>query len=176
MRKITKIIWHCSATREGQDVSTEAIRRMHKTERGWSDIGYHFVIELDGVAHTGRDLERPGAHTQGHNEESIGICYVGGVERDGKTPKDTRTPEQRAELYRLTEELLERFPVATVHGHREFAAKACPSFDVQKDWAAHVASRGGVQLSPDITPGLKPEDMRDEDYEPTDIDAGDLEL
>jgi N-acetylmuramoyl-L-alanine amidase len=162
MRPINKIIWHCSATKEGQAVSVETIRRWH-LDRGFSDIGYHFVIGLDGVVRTGRPLEKAGAHAEGHNANSIGICYIGGVASDGKTPKDTRTPDQRAALYALTEDLLHRFPEATVHGHREFAAKACPSFDVQKDWASYLASKGG--LSPDITPGLLPEDMRDEDFD-----------
>lgn len=167
MRTITQIIWHCSATREGQDVKLEAIRRMHTQERGWSDVGYHFVIELDGTIREGRPLMRPGAHVSGRNEKSIGICYIGGCDpvrvlpNGQPAPKDTRTPEQKAALYQLTDRLLEQFPNATVHGHREFAAKACPSFDVQKDWQAYKASG----LSPWITPGLKPEDMRDEDFE-----------
>jgi len=137
---------------------------MHKAARGWSDIGYHYVIELDGVVRDGRPLERPGAHVEGYNKNSVGICYIGGLATDGKTPKDTRTPAQKAALYALTVQLLSRFPEATVHGHREFAAKACPSFDVQRDWAAHLASKD-TGLSPDITPGLSPADMRDEDFD-----------
>ncbi len=141
MRPITKIIWHCSATKEGQAVSVETIRRWHR-DRGWSDIGYHFIVGIDGVVRDGRPLEKAGAHTKSHNDTSIGICYIGGVERDGKTPNDTRTPEQRAALYALTESLLRRFPGATVHGHNEFAAKACPSFDVQQDWPEYLRRRG----------------------------------
>ena len=133
VRQITKIILHCSATREGQDVSVETIRKWH-LNRGWSDIGYHYVIYLDGSIHEGRPVNRGGAHTKGYNSKSIGICYIGGVEKDGKTPKDTRTPEQDTALTNLITALLEMYPTATLHGHNEFANKACPSFDVQKEY------------------------------------------
>ena len=133
VRQITKIILHCSATREGQDVSVETIRKWH-LNRGWSDIGYHYVIYLDGSIHEGRPVNRSGAHTKGYNSKSIGICYTGGVEKDGKTPKDTRTPEQDTALTNLITALLEMYPTATLHGHNEFANKACPSFDVQKEY------------------------------------------
>ena len=133
VRQITKIILHCSATREGQDVSVETIRKWH-LNRGWSDVGYHYVIYLDGSIHEGRPVNRSGAHTKGYNSKSIGICYTGGVEKDGKTPKDTRTPEQDTALTNLITALLEMYPTATLHGHNEFANKACPSFDVQKEY------------------------------------------
>ena len=137
MRDITKIIIHCAATREGQNVKTSTIRKWHTAPapkgRGWSDIGYHYVIELDGKVVEGRPLERRGAHTKGQNTCSIGICYVGGVDEDLK-PKDTRTPEQKEAMYQLIAELQEQFPKAKLHGHNEFANKACPSFDVQTEF------------------------------------------
>jgi N-acetylmuramoyl-L-alanine amidase len=83
MRNIEKIIVHCAATREGQHIKTDTIRNWH-LKRGWSDIGYHYVIELDGTIGIGRPIERSGAHTKGLNSNSIGVCYVGGVETDGK--------------------------------------------------------------------------------------------
>lgn len=136
-RKIEKIILHCSATREGQWIKTETIKRWHTEGRGWSDIGYHFVIHLDGSVDVGRPLDRSGAHTKGYNRTSIGICYIGGVEAtrtNGKyKAKDTRTPEQKSALRGLVWHLLQVYPDATVHGHNEFAAKACPSFDVQAE-------------------------------------------
>ena len=132
-RKIDKIIIHCSATREGQHIDVDTIRDWHVNGRGWSDVGYHYIIYLDGTVHPGRPVERSGAHTKGQNANSIGICYIGGVETDGKTPKDTRTPEQKAALDNLVFVLTDLFP-ATVHGHREFANKACPSFDVQAEY------------------------------------------
>lgn len=131
MRKIDKIIIHCSATPEGRDVSTDTIRKWH-LKRGWSDIGYHYVIELDGRIVVGRPLERIGAHTKGKNTGSIGVCYVGGVDADMK-PKDTRTKAQRDALHSLLFTLTENFAGVTIHGHNEFAAKACPSFDVQTE-------------------------------------------
>ena len=133
MRPIDKIILHCAATKEGHNIKTETIKSWHVKGRGWSDIGYHFVIELDGSVKTGRPIERIGAHVQGHNTGSIGVCYVGGIDAD-KKPKDTRTEAQRAAMDELISSLLEQYPGATVHGHNEFSAKACPSFDVQKEY------------------------------------------
>jgi len=133
MRPIDKIILHCAATKEGHNIKTETIKSWHVKSRGWSDIGYHFVIELDGSVKTGRPIERIGAHVQGHNTGSIGVCYVGGVDAD-KKPKDTRTEAQRDAMDELISSLLEQYPGATVHGHNEFSAKACPSFDVQKEY------------------------------------------
>lgn len=131
MRKINRIIIHCSATPEGRDVSVDDIRRMHVKENGWADIGYHYVITIDGVIHAGRPIELPGAHCRGCNATSIGICYIGGVARDGISPRDTRTPAQREALVSLVRQLRSMFPDASVHGHNEFAAKDCPSFNVQ---------------------------------------------
>ena len=132
MRKITKIIVHCSATLEGRDYTVADIDRWHK-QRGWKGIGYHYVIYRDGSIHTGRKIEEIGAHCTGQNADSIGICYIGGVATDGKTPKDTRTPAQKAALRSLINELKAKFPGITVHGHREFADKACPCFDVKTE-------------------------------------------
>lgn len=137
MRKIDKIIIHCAATPEGKDFTVQQIRQWHTAPKpkgnGWRDIGYHFVIYRDGSVHVGRPIEQSGAHTSGHNAHSIGICYIGGCAADGKTPKDTRTEAQKAALVRLVRELRSQFPGATVHGHNEFAAKACPSFNVQNE-------------------------------------------
>lgn len=134
MRKINKIIVHCSATPEGQDVKTETIRDWHVNGNHWNDIGYHYVIELDGSIHKGRDENIIGAHCAGHNIYSIGVCYVGGVAKDGKTPKDTRTETQKQSLLELLKSLKVKYPNATIHGHREFAAKACPSFDAKYEY------------------------------------------
>lgn len=139
MREINKIIIHCSATPEGKHFTVENIRRWHtlpvsKGGRGWSDIGYHYVIYLDGTVHNGRPVEKIGAHCAGQNAKSIGICYIGGIASDAKTPKDTRTEAQKRALRQLVETLRKKYPKATVHGHREFAAKACPCFDVKKEF------------------------------------------
>lgn len=132
MRKITKIIIHCSATPEGSDYTVADIDRWHK-QRGWKGIGYHYVIYRDGSVHPGRPVEQIGAHCTGHNANSIGICYIGGLAADNKTPKDTRTPAQIQALRDLVGELKKKYPNATIHGHREFANKACPCFDVNTD-------------------------------------------
>lgn len=137
MRKINKIILHCAATPEGKDYTVSQIRAWHTTPKpkgnGWNDIGYHFVIYRDGSVHPGRPVEQQGAHCTGYNANSIGVCYIGGCAADGKTPKDTRTAAQKDALEALVRQLLKQYPGATVHGHNEFAAKACPSFDV-KAW------------------------------------------
>jgi N-acetylmuramoyl-L-alanine amidase len=131
---VSKIIVHCSATREGDDsINAEVIDRWHKA-RGWKGIGYHFVILLDGKIETGRMINKCGAHTKGYNCSSIGVCYIGGVEKDGKTPKDTRTPEQIASMLELLRVLRKMYPDAKIHSHRDFAAKACPSFDATSEY------------------------------------------
>jgi len=131
MRDINKIILHCSATREGQDISTETIRGWHVNERGWSDIGYHYVVLLDGTVDKARPVERQGAHVRGHNKGSIGICYIGGCDAD-MNPKDTRTDLQKESLTELISYLMDSYEDATLHGHNEFSSKACPSFNVQE--------------------------------------------
>lgn len=133
-RKITEIIVHCSATSEGRNFTTEDITRWHKAQ-GWVTIGYHYVVHLDGSVHAGRSMDLAGAHCYGHNKESIGVCYIGGLAADGRTPKDTRTPEQRAALRKLLADLRAKFPKARIYGHRDFAAKACPCFDAKAEYA-----------------------------------------
>jgi len=139
MKDIEKIIVHCSATREGDEsINAEVIDRWHK-KRGWKGIGYHFVILIDGSIETGRMINKCGAHTKGMNCKSIGVCYIGGVESErndkGKySAKDTRTPEQIATLLELLRLLKKIYPDAKIHGHRDFAAKACPSFDATDEY------------------------------------------
>lgn len=128
MRTINEIIVHCSATPEGKDVSIETIDAWHR-KRGFKMIGYNYVIYRDGTTHCGRPLYMAGAHCKNHNAHSIGICYIGGLDKDGKMPKDTRTAAQKAALVLLLRVLHAQHPKATLHGHREFANKACPSFD-----------------------------------------------
>lgn len=137
MRTIKEIIIHCSATAEGRNVTTEQIRHMHtapvsKGGRGWNDIGYHYVIELDGSVHIGRPESVIGAHCKGHNSNSLGVCYVGGLAADGKTQKDTRTVAQYDAMTKLLRQLKQKYPQASIYGHREFANKSCPCFDVKK--------------------------------------------
>ena len=140
-RNITKIIVHCSATPEGEDFTVDDIRKWH-LDRGFSDIGYHYVIYRDGTIAKGRDEKIAGAHCTGQNTCSIGICYIGGNiprEEDPKNwsskPKDTRTEAQNQSLLKLLKELKGRYPQAVVYGHRDFESKACPSFDAKKEYS-----------------------------------------
>ena len=129
MRKITEIIIHCSATPQGVDYTVADIDRWHR-QRGFNKIGYHYVIYRDGSIHPGRPVEEIGAHCRGHNANSIGVCYIGGLDADTFEPCDTRTPQQRQALRELISHLQQQYPEATVHGHNEFADKACPCFRV----------------------------------------------
>lgn len=142
MRKINLIVFHCSATLEGKPFTVKDIRQMH-VRQGWSDIGYHWVIELDGSIRRGRPEEIAGSHVKGHNANSIGVCYIGGIGANGKG-KDTRTPEQKKAMSKLLDELLARYPGSKVTGHRDLSPdkdgdgvverhewlKECPCFDV----------------------------------------------
>lgn len=138
MRPITEIIIHCSATKEGANFKAADIRRWHTTPppkgNGWKDIGYHYVVDLDGTIEPGRPLDQNGAHTSGHNTNTIGICYVGGCDATGQA-KDTRTAAQKAAIENLVKALKTCFPTITkVRGHRDYAAKACPSFDARTEY------------------------------------------
>jgi len=134
VRDIKRIILHCTATEEGQHVTVDDVRRWHtmpkeKGGRGWRDIGYHYLIYIDGTIMQGRPLHLQGAHVRGHNADSIGIAYVGGLYDD--EPSDTMTSMQELAWLRLVSGLRTVFgDHLTVHGHNEFANKACPSFTV----------------------------------------------
>lgn len=133
-RQIDYIVVHVSATREGQAFDVSDIRAWHKN-RGWEDVGYHYVIKIDGEVQVGRPEWKVGAHVAGHNSNSIGICLIGGLDAWGN-PKDTRTAAQTAALIKLIRDLLKRYPGARVLGHRDFpgVTKACPCFDVIPWW------------------------------------------
>lgn len=133
MRNIDQIIIHCSATPAGHEVSVAEIDAWHRAA-GYTRIGYHYVIHLDGTISAGRPEEEIGAHCRGHNAHSIGICYIGGCDTDMR-PADTRTPQQRRALAGLIDRLRSRYPNASVHGHCEFSSKACPCFDVRAEFA-----------------------------------------
>lgn len=134
-RIIKEIIVHCSATPEGKDFTVLDIKKWH-LERGFSDIGYHYVIYRDGSINKGRDESKIGAHCTGHNSYSIGVCYVGGVAKDGKTAKDTRTDAQKKSLLSLLRNLKMKYTQASIHSHRDYAQKACPSFDATKEYSS----------------------------------------
>ena len=130
-RTINEIILHCSATPEGKDYSVDTIRKWH-LQRGFSNIGYHYVIYRDGSIHSGRDVNISGAHCTNHNSKSIGVCYIGGLDFTGKNAKDTRTEEQKKSLVNLVKQLMSiyKLSISNVHCHNEYANKACPSFKI----------------------------------------------
>lgn len=130
MRPLKRIILHCTATPEGKHFDVATIRRWHVKDRGWKDIGYHYVIYIDGSVHEGRPIEKAGAHTSGHNADSIGIVYVGGCDAKMKA-KDTLNEAQETAMVNLIKALREEHGELSLHGHNEFAAKACPSFKVK---------------------------------------------
>lgn len=153
MKTIDAIIIHCSATRVGQDLRAKDIDRMHK-QRGFNQIGYNFVIDLDGLVENGRPLSLDGAHcntkgfsAESYNKHSIGICYIGGLDVNGN-PEDTRTDAQKAALRELVAKLCKEYPIVEVLGHRDTSPdlngngevesteyiKACPCFDVQSEF------------------------------------------
>lgn len=133
-RNITEIIVHCSATPEGKDYTVNDIRKWHKAQ-GWSDIGYHWVVYRNGSIHAGRDESIVGAHCSGHNTNSIGVCYIGGMDSNNKKPKDTRTEAQKEGLIKILKELKVKYPKAKIYGHRDFTnMKACPSFDAKSEY------------------------------------------
>ena len=130
--KPTEIILHCSATIEGEDFKASDIDQWHR-QRGFIKIGYHYVIDLDGTVEKGREDNEVGAHCINHNSKAIGICYVGGLDTDGKTPKDTRTLQQKLALYELVDKLMSEnnITIENVFGHYQFDNKACPCFKIE---------------------------------------------
>ena len=137
MRPIEEIIVHCSATEAGRDIKAAEIRRWHIESNGWKDIGYHYVIDIDGTIEVGRPIDQAGAHTTNHNKTTIGICYVGGL-WNGK-PKDTRTLKQQAAMVQLIRSLKVCFPsIKKVSGHRDYANKACPCFDAGAAYSQYI--------------------------------------
>lgn len=133
LRKQTNyLVVHCSATTSTMNIGAKEIRQWHR-EKGWIDIGYHFVIRRDGTIEIGRPENTVGAHVENHNSNSIGICLVGGIDSKGKA-ENNFTPAQFAALAAKLRELKVKYPGVTVQGHRDFAGvkKDCPSFDTRK--------------------------------------------
>lgn len=140
MRNINQIIVHCSATPPSQMVSADDIRRWHK-DKGWSDIGYHYVIRRNGEIESGRDISKIGAHAKGHNSASIGICLIGGINENGKADDNYRIIQYQS-LKTLIHILQITFPIDSIVGHRDLPKvnKDCPCFDVQS-WLKYENER-----------------------------------
>lgn len=145
-RTITDIVIHCTATKVGKDLTADDLRKMHKA-KGWSDIGYHYVVRMDGTVENGRDIDIIGAHVSGYNSHSIGVVYVGGLGANGKA-RDTRTENQKAALLNLLYDLKKIYPNAKISGHRDFSPdkngngtiepfewiKQCPCFNAIEEY------------------------------------------
>lgn len=127
-----RIIWHCTATPEGREVTYDDLWQWHVVQNGWSHIGYHYLIQLDGTVVPCRPEHLVGAGVSGENHDSVHITYAGGLAKDGATAKDTRTPAQKRAMDDLTRDLARKYGLnaGDIHGHNEYAAKACPSFNV----------------------------------------------
>ena len=152
--KIDAVVVHCSATPEGKFFDMRDINRMH-VQRGFQCIGYNYVVLLDGTVQIGRSLLIPGAHcnTKGvsgvsYNRHSIGVCYIGGLDKAGKA-KDTRTPQQKKALRKLIAKLVKDYPIKEIIGHRDASPdlngngvvepfewiKQCPCFDAKSEYS-----------------------------------------
>jgi N-acetylmuramoyl-L-alanine amidase len=161
MRKITEIIVHCTATRPdwwaGKRTSDKVreIKRWHVQDRGWSDIGYHFLIDRDGTVAKGRDMARDGAHVQGKNKGTIGISLFGG-HGSAETDQfgDHFTPEQDVALRNLIGDLQKQFGLVPVSGHNQYAAKACPGFNAPAWFARKPAPRPAAPAVAPSRPGM----------------------
>lgn len=137
MRPIDEIIVHCSDTEAGKDFKADDIRRWHIKGNGWKDIGYHFVIDIDGTVECGRPVSMVGAHCADHNATTIGICYVGG--KDHGEHADTRTDAQKRSLQSLIAVLKSCFPaISKVSGHKDYAKRDCPCFDAKSEYNSLV--------------------------------------
>lgn len=138
LSKVNEIIIHCSDTEAHVPLSRDDFVKWHVNERRFSDIGYHFIIQPDGSIIQGRSLKFVGAHCQGHNLHSIGICYVGG--RLYGQYADTRTLLQKSTFIQLIKDLCNLFPIVKISGHRDYAHRACPCFDASKEYS-HLIKR-----------------------------------
>lgn len=153
MRKINELIWHCTATPEGREVSVAEIDAWHKA-RGWTGIGYHKVVHLDGSVSSGRPESRVGAHVAGRNSGTLGYVYVGGMSKDMKKAKDTRTAAQKRTMERLSREAVEKYGLTAISGHSDYANKACPCFPARAEYRhlLHLP-KDGMPLSDPVKEG-----------------------
>ena len=130
MRKINALVVHCAYTPPSMDIGAAEIRGWHVNDNGWSDIGYHYVIRRDGTVEHGRPVATAGAHVRGHNEDTIGICLIGGKSPGGK-PEFNYTQRQMHALSDLLCDLRRKHSVDIIKGHRDYdTGKECPCFNV----------------------------------------------
>ena len=139
MRTIKRHIIHASATPNKMDIGAKEIDRWHR-EKGWAEIGYHYIIRRNGVVEAGRPVSKIGAHVAGHNKDSIGTCLIG-----AGLSLDDFTAAQKASLRRVDAQIKTEFKGVTTHGHREYANKSCPGFDIKDfPWEEPQLQKQGV--------------------------------
>ena len=150
MRQINRIVIHCSATKSTQTFTAEQVKQSH-LQRGFKTWGYHFYIRTSGTVNEMRPLSELGAHAKGFNANSIGICYEGGLDPSGKAV-DTRTDVQKSSMHKLVKDLVSRFAIKNIDGHRDLSPdlngngiiepnewiKMCPCFDVHKEFNCYL--------------------------------------
>jgi len=139
LSRIDFLVVHCAATRPSQDIGVADIRKWH-LQRGFFDVGYHYVIRRDGTVEVGRPETQPGAHATNFNGRSLAVCLAGGVsEKNVNVAEDNFTPQQKAALRALLRRLHAKYPKAEILGHRDLpnVRKDCPSFDVRAWLAAN---------------------------------------
>ncbi len=132
MRPVNLIVLHCSATRDNQPYTAEQLDADHRA-RGFACAGYHYYVLRSGEVIEMRPLGMVPAHVTGYNRHSIGICYEGGLNTQGKVA-DTRTAKQKAAILSILKQLATRFPQCRICGHCDLAAKSCPCFDASKEY------------------------------------------
>ena len=134
-REIKYIVVHCSATNPAYDFNAKDIDSWHR-KKGWNEIGYNYVVKLDGTIEEGRDVNKIPAQVEGYNANAIGFVYIGGI-NSNQLAKDTRTAAQKASMKALVKSLKVLYPKAKVQGHRDFpkVKKACPCFDAIPEYS-----------------------------------------
>jgi N-acetylmuramoyl-L-alanine amidase len=135
MREIKYIVIHCTASKP--NTKKEAILSYWKNTLKWKTVGYHRLIDANGVIHELAKFEQITNGVKGYNSESIHFSYIGGIDESGR-PKDTRTLKQKESLLYLVKQAKKQFPNAIVQGHKDFkgVAKACPSFEAKNEYKA----------------------------------------
>ena len=158
MRPINEIVIHCSATRRNwmqgatADAKVAEIKRWHTQDNGWSDIGYHYVIDRDGRVIGGRPVAKSGAHTRGRNANTIGLCLIGGHGSSETDRFDEHfTSMQDRALRKLIRSMQSEYGRLGITGHNQYAAKACPGFTVS-EWLASAPPVGGAAVAPSSSP------------------------
>lgn len=151
MRRITEIIIHCSATPEGKDFTVEDIRRWHLA-RHFADIGYHYVVYRNGSVHKGRAENIAGAHCLGHNANSIGICYIGGVAKDGKRPRIHARHNRSRHFANSCSSFSSFIPMQLCMGTMSFQAKLAHRLTFKQSYEAFCLSHNHVAVPTHFVP------------------------